>query len=95
MAASFVVAAVSWVAGYYAQESLRNQLLVEVFVIVFMVSGSSLMFFGAVRDKISRCPKCKSWLRSKGRVSERGTRIFTCGKCGVDWDSMVQEVGAG
>jgi hypothetical protein len=95
LAASFVVAAFSGIAGYYAQETLRDQFLVNAFVVVFMVSGASLMFFIATRDKLARCPECKSWLRSKGRVSEGGTRIFTCVRCGIDWDAKVQVSGAG
>lgn len=95
MAASLAVAAVSWIAGYYAQESLGNQFLVRVFVLVFMASGASLMFFMVARDILSRCPECRSWLRSRGRISEGGTRIFTCAKCGIDWDAKVQASGAG
>jgi len=95
MSASFVVAVLSWIAGYYAQETLRDQFLVSAFVVVFMFSGASLMFFIATRDKLSRCPECKSWLKSRGRVSDGGTRIFTCVKCGIDWDAKVQGSSAG
>ena len=93
--ASFVIAALSLITGYYAQETLRDQFWVNASVVVFMVSGASLMLFVATRDMFSRCPECKSWLRSKGRVSEGGTRIFTCVRCGIDWDAKVQVSGAG
>lgn len=95
MSASLVVAVLSLLAGYYAQVTLRDQLMVNAFVAVFMFSGASLMLFMTMRDKVARCPECKSWLWSKGRVSEGGTRILTCAKCRIDWDTEVQVIGAG
>jgi uncharacterized membrane protein YfcA len=95
MAVFFSIAAVSFIAGYYAQESLNDRFLVNVFVLLFMASGASLMFSMVARDKLSRCPECKRWLRSSGQASKGGTRIFTCVKCGINWDTKVQASGAG
>lgn len=91
----FAIAATSWMAGYYAQESLNDRFLVKVSVLVFMTAGALLLASGTARDKLCRCPQCKRWLRSRGQASERGTRIFTCVACRIDWDANVQVIGAG
>ncbi len=95
MIAALLVAAAAWIAGYYAQELLGDDHWVTLCVVIFMIAGTSLMCLFSVRDKLTRCPECSAWLRSKGRVTDRGTKIFGCVRCGVDWDSGVQEVGAG
>jgi hypothetical protein len=95
MSVFFSIAAVSFIAGYYAQESLNDPLLVNVFVLIFMISGAALMFSLVARDKFSRCPECRRWLRSSDQASKIGTRIFTCVKCGTNWDTKVQASGAG
>lgn len=95
IAALFAMAAITWIAGYHAQESMEDQFLVNALVLIFMISGGCLMLAMVARDKLSRCPRCKCWLRSKGQASEGGTRIFACVRCGIDWDARVPVSGAG
>lgn len=89
------ITAASWMAAYYAQESLQDQALVNVSVPVTMAAGALLMACGVARDLLCRCPQCRRWLRSRGRASTGGTRVFTCTACGIDWDAKVQVSSAG
>lgn len=95
MTVVFTIAVISWIAGYYAQESLKDQFLVNVFVSTFMIASALLMLAMLAIDKFSRCPECKGWLRSRGVVSEGGTRIFTCINCEINWDAKIKVSGAG
>ena len=91
----FAIAATSWMAGYYAQESLDDRFLVNASGLVYMTAFALLMACMMARDRLCRCPQCKRWLRSRGRASTGGTRIFSCTACGIDWDAKVQVSGAG
>ena len=91
----FAIAAISWIAAYYAQESLRDQFLVNVSILIFMISGTSLLLTLFARDQLARCPECKHWLRSRGEISKGGTRIVTCVRCGINWDTKVKVSDAG
>jgi hypothetical protein len=94
-AALFAIAVVSWVVGYYAQESLKDQRLVDIFICTFTISGGLLILVLFARDMISRCPQCGRWLRSRGGVSEDGTRTFSCIACDTNWDTELQASGSG
>lgn len=95
MIGTLVVAAAAWISAYLANESSGKDDWKTTSIVIYLLGAGALMMQMVLRDTISRCPQCKTWLRSKGQASERGTRIFRCAKCGVDWDTGVQISSAG
>ena len=88
------ITAASWMAAYCAQESLQDQALVNVFVPATMGAGALLMACAVARDLLCRCPQCRRWLRSRGRASTGGTRVFTCTACGASAGGALPEGAA-
>jgi len=86
---------ISWIVGYYFQESLNNQFLVNIFISIFMISFVFIFIIFIARDYFTRCPTCKDWLSNRGTISENDTRIFTCSKCQIIWDTGIKVSGCG
>ena len=95
IAALFAIAVISWAIGYYAQESLEHQFLVNICVSIFMISGSLILILFIAREHFLRCLTCKRWLRNRGKIGENNTRNFVCSKCNIIWDSAIKVSGAG
>lgn len=68
-----------------------NAPLVAFVLVIFMLTlaGSVYRF-----RRWMRCPKCKQWLKVKGKSEHQGaTLVFPCNACKVDYDSgLIAEV---
>lgn len=90
MIALILLAGIAFTIGFYYQEKVDDQFLVDVFVAIYMFLGLLLMLVFVARAHICRCPECKSWLRNKGKLGVGDNRLFICKKCNVCWDSQVR-----
>jgi len=87
---SVIIAVASWGTGFYIYEKFQDQLLLEVFVTIFMLSVGLFLISITGRAYICKCPRCKTLLFKQQRVDDEDSRKFVCKRCNTIWDTKVK-----
>jgi len=85
----------SWGLGFYVQEKLSNQQLVNILVLICIGFFAIFLLIFVLRAYICKCPVCKTWLFKQEKVEDGESRKFICHSCNTIWDSKVKLIIGG